>query len=93
VSAGAVTHIAGLVIDVGPLMRQRCAWCGAVLVDYDRERVMVQADRPADRELPSWPVGELVEVDGPVSTVVEHEAGVDKLPANACARLDPEVTA
>jgi hypothetical protein len=28
-------HIAGLALRVGPLVRQRCAWCGIVLLDFD----------------------------------------------------------
>jgi len=30
-----VVHIAGAVVQVGPLVRQRCSWCGAVLLDDD----------------------------------------------------------
>lgn len=38
---GAVTHIAGLDVQVGRYLRQRCAWCGAMLSDYDLARVAV----------------------------------------------------
>lgn len=84
-----VIHIAGPDITVGPLLRQRCAWCGAVLVDYDLTRIAVpigQDPRPA-----TWSVGALVEVDGSASWVVPHVDG-EQLPADACAQLDPEVT-
>lgn len=85
----AIVHIAGNDVQVGPYLRQRCAWCGAVLVDYDLTLVAVpegQDPRPA-----TWPVGGLVEVDGHVSSTVPHEDG-KQLPENACAQLDPAVT-
>jgi hypothetical protein len=84
-----VVHIAGPDVTVGCYLRQRCAWCGAVLVDYDLHRVAVpegQDPRPA-----TWPVGELVAVDGPASWVVGHDDG-DPLPDGACGSLDPAVT-
>ncbi|GAA4226100.1 hypothetical protein GCM10022254_09940 [Actinomadura meridiana] len=84
-------HIAGPVIVVHPgYMRQRCSWCGTVLVDYNLERVAVpegQEPTPA-----TWEFGGLVEVDGGMSTVVPHADG-EPLPAGACALLDPAVTA
>lgn len=89
VPTGAITHIAGLDVQVGPYLRQRCAWCGAVLDDYDLRCVAVQEGqnpRPA-----MWEVGVLVAVGGAASWVVDHEDGAD-LPANACALLDPAVT-
>jgi hypothetical protein len=84
-----VVHIAGLDVQVGDQLRQRCAWCGAVLIDYALARIAVpvgQDPRPG-----TWAVGALVEVDGPMSVVVSHEDGA-QLPDNACAQIDPEVT-
>lgn len=86
----AIVHIAGSDVQVGCRLRQRCAWCGATLVDYDLMCIAVpegQDPRPA-----TWGVGLLVEVDGSVSFVVEHEDGAD-LPDNACAVIDADVTA
>jgi hypothetical protein len=37
----AVIHITGVPAQVGPLLRQRCAWCGTLLLDYDLTRVAV----------------------------------------------------
>lgn len=104
-------------------MRQRCAWCGAVLLDYDLTMIgvmlepcvtcivparsdptiTVQGDVAPDPDCrmcagsgqyappPStWPAGRLVTVDHNVSTVLDD--GV-KLPDDACALLDPAVTA
>lgn len=86
---GSIVHIAGLDVRIGSLMRQRCAWCGAILADYDLRRVMVPADDP--RPPGMWPVGDLVLVDGNLTVVVDHEDG-QPLPDNACGSLDPEVT-
>jgi hypothetical protein len=66
-----------------------------VLVDYALDRLMVPTDQlPADGSdfrPGTWPVGDLIEVDGPLSTVVPHVDGA-QLPAHACGRLDPDVT-
>ncbi len=82
-------HIAGPDIQVGARLRQRCAWCGATLIDYDLDRIAVpegQDPRPA-----TWPPGDLVAVDGPVSYAVDHEDG-HQLPPDTCAAIDVEVT-
>lgn len=84
-----VTHIAGPPVQVGAHLRQRCSWCGAALIDYALDRIgVLEGDDPTPA---TWPAGELVEVDGGLSHVVQHTDG-DPLPANACAQLDPEVT-
>lgn len=85
----AMTHIAGPHITIGELMRQRCGWCGATLLDYDLSRIAVPAGQ--DPAPATWPLGDLVRVDGSLSTLVPHDDG-DALPADACARLDPAVT-
>jgi len=90
---GTVTHIASTVVHVGTLMRQRCGWCGAVLIDVDVARVMVMTSEGRDPEpsIPTWEVGSLVAIDGGASwTVDPREDGL--IPEDACARLDPEVT-
>lgn len=77
-------HFVGIDVQIGTLLRQRCAWCGDVLLDYDLERLAVpvgQQEGPA-----TWPVGTLVEVDGNATWAVEHDAA-DPLPENTCARL------
>ncbi len=85
----AVVHIAAQWLQVGPFLRQRCAWCGATLIDYNLELVAVPAGQ--DPRPATWPAGELVAVDGNASYVLDHRDG-DQLPDGACARLDPEVT-
>lgn len=84
-----VIHIAGPDVQVGQHLRQRCAWCGAVLCEYALDRIAVpegQDPRPT-----TWEAGALVAVAGAASWVVEHADG-DQLPDGACANLDPAVT-
>lgn len=88
-----VVHIAGLDIQVGSLLRQRCGWCGVVIVDYDLELTASPCGddckaggcRPENHRPATWPVGGLAEVGGGVSWAVPHEDGA-QLPENACSR-------
>jgi hypothetical protein len=84
-----VIHIAGMQVQVGQLLRQRCSWCGAVLADYDLTRIAVPEGQDPTPAL--WETGVLVAVDGGASWVVPHTDGAD-LPPQACAALDPAVT-
>lgn len=84
-----IIHIVGPAIQIGPLLRQRCAWCGATLLDYDLERIAVPINQPGPPA--TWADGDLVAVDGNASYTVAHEDG-DQLPDAACARIDPGVT-
>ncbi|WP_166345038.1 hypothetical protein [Phytoactinopolyspora limicola] len=94
-STNAVVHIAGPETQVGPRLRQRCAWCGALLLDYDLAHIAVpdgQDPRPS-----TWPVGAMVSVrdvcDGVrESWQVTADPGCGRLPDNACGAIDPEVT-
>jgi hypothetical protein len=91
-----VTHIAAQPIVVsGRRQRQRCAWCGAVLIDYDLARVAVKVEPGQVPQPPStWEVGVLVRVVGGYSSVVDPEFvnGEPQLPENSCASVDDEVT-
>jgi hypothetical protein len=87
----AITHIAGQRIIIDNFVRQRCAWCGAVLVDQDVTHIAVMtSDDPGvhDPGVPTWPVGALVTLDGNAAWVVEG----NRMPADACGKLDPAVT-
>jgi hypothetical protein len=86
----AITHIAGMQVQVGCRQRQRCAWCGAVLADYNLKNLAVLASQPGPPAM--WTPQDLVRVDGNAYFVVAHEDGAE-LPADACAQLDDEVTA
>jgi hypothetical protein len=81
----AVTHFVGPDVQVGPLLRQLCAWCGHRLIDYDLRRVAV---REGDDPRPAtWTPGVLVTVDGGMTTLVQHD-DPNRLPPNACALTD-----
>lgn len=95
-----VVHIVGPEIQVGQLLRQRCAWCGGLLLDYDLARTAspcgddcrANGCKPEHHRPATWPAGGLVEVDGGATWTVPHQDG-DQLPANACGQLDAAVTA
>lgn len=86
-------HIAAQPIQVGEQLRQRCGWCGVVLLDYDLTRLAVPvAEIEAGWTGPAtWETGTLVGVDGGVHWVVDHADG-DRLPADACAQLPHDLT-
>jgi hypothetical protein len=91
-----VTHIAANdILIAGRRLRQRCAWCGAVLIDLDLTRVAVQVEPGEEPEAPAtWPVGRLVRVAGEgcsftYTTVLDE---TDELPDDACGKVDDEVT-
>ncbi len=90
-SSAAVVHIAGHVVEIDARLRQRCAWCGALLVDHDRSAVVsLSGEQTVQAE--AWAPGSLVEKGMGWTASIPLKAG-DKLPANACFQLDPAVTA
>lgn len=84
-----VLHVAGLDVCINQRLRQRCAWCGALLLDYDLANVAVPVGQEGAPGI--WPFGKLVLVDGGMSVLVEIEEG-GELPEGSCGRIDPEVT-
>lgn len=87
---GGVTHIAGSQMQLfGIFLRQRCDWCGIILIEYDLRRVSVPVGQD---HLPSmYPAGSLVRVDEHVSAVIENPEIIDggtQLPPDSCA-FDP----
>lgn len=82
-------HIAGLHIRIDMHVRQRCAWCEAILVDFDLGSPEYLLADPGLEEHRTWPAGALVLADGSRATIVEPIAPDDDLPLNACARLYP----
>jgi hypothetical protein len=82
-----VTHIAGACINMfGRYMRQRCDWCGYVLLEYDLERIEVPIEQPGPPG--NWTPGTMVRVDGSISAEIDNPnviEGVVQLPADACA--------
>lgn len=76
----AVTHIASDHITINDrFLRQRCGWCGAVIIDVDTARMATPIGQ--EGPYPTWPVGMLVLMDGPVSCYVNLEG---RLPDNFC---------
>lgn len=85
----AVVHIAGLHVQVGPMMRQRCAWCGAVIIDYDLTGTAVPVGQ--DPHPAVWPLGGVVAMEGVATWLVDHQEG-QPLPNGSCVSVDPSVT-
>lgn len=84
------SHIAGLRVEIGEqYIRQRCAWCGTLMVEHDRSRIAFQDGDSTD--LPTWEIGAVIRTDGNVTSIVEHVDG-ESLPDDACIKLDPAVT-
>ena len=90
-SHSSIAHLAGpdLTVD-GRWMRQRCAWCGEVLLDYDLARVAVPVGQPGPSP---FEIGKFIEVTSgnpKMSTALDWDS--DKLPETACMRFPPEET-
>lgn len=84
-------HIAGLQAQVGPLLRQRCAWCGEMLLDYDLRNMAVEPGVTVEEVAGGFEPGALIEVAGvnPRSFgVIEHKDG-DNIPAGFCGDERP----
>lgn len=75
-----VVHIAGQGVGVETQYRQRCAWCGEVLVDGDAANEMV-APGSGPRS-PFFAANALVAVEGNGKWVVEDHG--NELPRNFC---------
>lgn len=91
----ALAHVAGPVAQCGSVIRQRCIWCGAALIDQDLSRTAVAVPDPAPAgwrpDYPTWPVGQWIERAGPVTSLLDWPSQTES-PPNSCMRLDPEVT-
>lgn len=101
-----LVHLAGAAIRVGSVIRQRCAWCGALIEEMDVALVAVPEGDPAPWELtedggplPRW-VG-LVAIeehgDGQMFGVVakwkvDRVEDDDSIPPDSCMALPAEVT-
>lgn len=89
-------HVAGLALGVEHTqrIRQRCAWCGHLLVDVDvsAEGMVVESDGTGDvgdnQVPPTWEIGSLVEVYGSMSVCLApaEEARGSVLPERSCTR-------
>jgi hypothetical protein len=96
---GVVVHFAGQDMEINGVKRQRCLWCGSLLIEWDLARVMVRV--PEDGSPPVGPgvfeVGANIgQADG-MSWIVPKEEhpehpGSYVIPDASCALLDPSVT-
>jgi hypothetical protein len=90
-----ITHVSAQALTWrGSYVRQRCAWCGAILIDEDLTRICVPVEQAGD-PYPTWPPDALIETDGCVTAVVEMdvlEDGSVRMPDNACMKMPPELT-
>ena len=98
-----ITHVAGEAItgmeSDGARVVQRCAWCGALLINEPRGRLetdppVVDGDPPPT--YPLWPAGDLVRITFQVevgrSIVVRREwLQPDGLPVDSCILRSPVV--
>jgi hypothetical protein len=84
-------HFASIDVTVNDRLRQRCAWCGHVLLDYDLTRTAspcgdackTDGCQPEHHRMATWSPGALVLVDGGMTALVNHQDG-DPLPDGTC---------
>jgi hypothetical protein len=98
-----ISHLAGESITVDQrYMRQRCVWCGAVLIDYDLANISVQIPKDGSEPQPpgAWEPYVWVAVaktDGTgacwVVNVEDEKVEGKGYPVSSCMALDPAVTA
>ena len=85
-----IVHIAGQPVLLSRrYMRQRCSWCGALLEDVDLTTIHTPVDEEGDPTYPTWPVGELVAIDGNMKYFL---GDVFEMPTNCCANLELDIT-
>lgn len=97
-------HIAGPDMSVDGVMRQRCAWCGALLLEYNLANIMVQVEPGETAMAPAmfapgvhvrvagvWPVMH-VAVEPEVHPPDAEHPGAFVIPENSCMGLDIDVT-
>jgi hypothetical protein len=87
-----ITHIAGPCLFFDQHQRQRCSWCGYLLIDQDLTRVGIPVGQdPKPTEWPFEAMVEVVEEDGFTATrtldedeILWHDDGSIKVPDNFC---------
>lgn len=95
-----IVHLAGIDLQYETILRQRCSWCGTLLIDQDLTRVALEtpADGSDPAPYPTWPVGgwiarETPDGDGGVTWVLEPDPDNPlKAPAESCLRMPVEAT-
>lgn len=97
-----LVHLAGPPIRVRNVIRQRCAWCGAVLQEDDLDRIAWVAEEGAEDEHPliepdgtpkaRWAGLVAVEEGNPTAKWAVEESADREVPSDSCMALDPAVT-
>lgn len=100
-----VFHIVGLDVQVGPIRRQRCSWCGALIQEDEFFRIAWALNPDGSDPGPPgcWPVGEVIGITGESPKVLRivprdewpmsnEVRGEHRLPDGCCALLDPQAT-
>lgn len=91
-----MTHIAAAPLDARGRLRQRCGWCGALLVEYPVTGI---TDRSRLETFPIAGWVRILETAGQrYATVLPTEQHPDfpsrvDIPVDACLQIDPDVTA
>lgn len=60
-------------------MRQRCGWCGIILLDYDKEQLLLPFD-------PAFYPAETIVFE--YAGVMQFVGNVERLPADSCATIE-----
>jgi hypothetical protein len=89
------THIAGLPLRIANLLRQRCAYCGKILIDFAQpppKAIFDPLTKKLDRVVIPFPEpiqpSQLCTIDADGQLVmVQHESGTN-LPAGNCVLKD-----
>jgi hypothetical protein len=92
-----VIHLAAHEVYTPTLVRQRCAWCGAMLLEFDMAQARAALPVGASVTFVFWPVGHLVRhLDGegvdPTRWIGSYRQALGDPPSGSCMTLDPAVT-
>jgi hypothetical protein len=90
-----IVHFAGATLRIGPVIRQRCLWCGALIEEIDVRQVAVpiepgQTAEQAHHGLFDLKWSGLVAVDGNARYSVPDPPD-GEVPARACSEVLPEL--
>lgn len=95
--SGHLVHLVGPPLRAGDVIRQRCAWCGALIDEYDLTRVAIPEGDPPLVHEDGTPCGgwtglvAVAEGSPTVKWAVENPPD-GRMPEDSCMALDPEVT-
>lgn len=98
--AQVVIHLAGYHVVLGGRLRQRCAWCGALLVDVELSAEVIGELTPTAMGSGWWmkahgvvPAGVFVRQRRNGSWTEHRWSSAEPMPASACALVADEITA